>query len=488
MAFINSSLTDKASFSVAVETSPGTLPVTPEWTYLEVNSVGDMGETINTVSRDPISNDRMRRKGGIVGLDSNVGFDADLTYSLFDLFAQGFFFSSWEAQASFVPSAVTTSAFTVAADGDLADGTLVYARGFSNSSNNGLFVTDTATETAVEVTDTLVADASPDASKVRLDVVGVQGATGDITMTAAGSLESTTLDFTSLGIVEGQWIYVGGGTTATSFPLSGDGYARVQSVAEHVLTLEKVPDSFGADTAATETIQLFIGSFIRNVAQSSDDFITETYSFEVIYDTLTNKYHYPNGNYADSLSLSMNMQDKATVSYSFVGLDTPVPTSVKSAGNWSSPIDTTMLNTSSDIGRLEILTSSGDEIVPSDECLLQDLTITISNNIEPKKGLGCLETVMVTLGNFNVDISGTMYLTTDQPIVSVRDNDTMGLAVALSNEDGGILLDIPSMTLGDGSRDFPTNDTINVNLSGMAFKDETYDFALGATKFPHLPI
>jgi hypothetical protein len=489
MAFINGSLTDKASFAVAVESStPGTLPGSPVWKYLEVNSVSEFGETINTTERNPISNDRMRRKGGVTGLDSNVNFDADLTYSMFDLFAQGFWFASWNEQTSFTPTAVTTSGYTVTSGGTLDAGTLVYARNYSSSDNNGLKVTDTSTiDTEIEVTDTLVAESSPP-STARVDIVGVQGASGDITMGSDGSLASTTLDFTGLGLVVGQWIYVGGGTTDTSFATSGDGFAKVKAVDTNDLTLERVPSAFTTDAGAGKTIQIFIPSFIKNVDYSDADFLTETYAFEVIYDTLTNKYHYPNGNYANEMSLSLNMQDKATVSYGFIGLDTPIPTSVQAGGTRSNVVDTTMLNTSSDIGRLDIITSDGNEIVPADECLLQNLSITLSNNITPKKGVGCLGTVMVALGNFNVDISATMYLTSSQPIVSVRNNDTVSLTTMLHNEDGGILFDIPSMCLGDGSRDFPTNDTINVSLTGMAHKDTTYGYALGACKFPYIPI
>lgn len=484
MAFINGSRTDLMAMAACVESSPGVAGT--DWKYIEVNSPGDFGETIGMTEVNPISNDRMSRKGKVTSLDSNVSFDADLYYSLFELFSQGFFFSTWNAQDSFVPTAVTTSSFTVASGGDLADGTLVYARGYGDSANNGLFITNTATATEIEVTDTLVADASP-ATGSRVDVVGVQGTTGDITMGSDGSLASTTLDFTTLGLVVGQWIYVGGGTTATSFATSGDGYARVKAIAANALTLEKVPAAFTTDAGTGKTIQIFIGSFIKNVTYDDSDFNTETYSFEATYDTLTNKYHYPNGNYANELGFNLNMNDTTKVSYSFIGLDTPLPTSSRASGTFTNQYDTERMSTSSDIGRLEILTSTGDEIVPADECLLQSLTLTINNGITPKKGIGCLGTVMVALGNFNVSISATMYLTSDQPIVSIRNNDTIGLTVSMQNDEGAILLDVPSMTLGDGSRDFPTNDTINVNLTGMAFKDTTLGYALGSTKFPYIP-
>lgn len=490
MTFINGALADKASFAVAVETTPGVLTGTPDWTTLEVNSISDFGDTISTTERSPLSADRMRRKGGVTGLDSAVSFDTDLTYSMFDLFSQGFFFASWNAQTTFTPTAVTATGYTVPSGGALDDGVLVYARGYSNSTNNGLHIVSSASATEVSVSDTLVADASP-ATGSRLDVVGVQATTGDITMDSDGNLNSTSLDFTTLGIQVGQWIYVGGSDTDTFFNDGGtvkSGEARVQIVAANKLTFDKTPSGFTTDAGTGKTIQLFIGSFIKNVPYSSGSFLTETYTFEVQYDTLTNKYHYPNGNYANEMAISMSMEDKATVSYSFIGLDTPVPTSVRETGNWYDLVDTTMLNTSSDVARLEIKTSDGTSIVDVGESLIQDLTVTLTNNVTPKKGIGTLGTVLVALGNFNVDISATMYLDSSQAIVSIRNNDTVGLDFSLHNDDGGLHFDIPSMTIGDGSRDFPAGDTINMSLTGMAFKDSFYEFALGCTKYPYLPI
>jgi hypothetical protein len=493
MTFINGAITDRSQFAVAVESStPGTLPGSPEWKYLEVNSVTSFGETIGTTAREPISGDRMRRKGSITSLDSSVGFEADLTFDLFSTFAEGLFFANWAyEQTSFTPTAVTTTGYTVASGGDLAADTLVYARNYANNTNNGLKRTTTSTvATEIEVTDTLVAETSPPSS-ARVDIVGVQGASGDLSMDSDGNLNSTPttgLDFTTLNIEVGQWIYVGGSDTDTYFATAGVGEARVQSVTTNQIVFDKKPSGFTTDAGTGKTIQLFIGSFIKNVEYADADFATTTYTFEAVYEGLTNKYQYPNGNYFNELTIDMNMEDKATCSLNFVGLDTPVPTSSRESGTWSYPVDTTMLNTTSDFAALEMKTSDGTSIVDTGEALFQDLSVTISNNITPKKGLGTLGAVMVALGNFNVDISATMYFDSSQPLVSIRDNDTVSLNWTLQNEDGGIHFDIPSMTLGDGTKSFPTNDTINLSISGTAFKDSFYDNAFTATSYPYLPL
>lgn len=488
--FINAALTDKSSFAVAVESSTvGILPGSPEWEYLEVNSISDFGESIGKTARTPISGDRMRRKGSPTSLDSAVGFETDLTYSVLNKFAKGFFFSDWQEQTSFVPTAVTTSGYTVASGGSLAAGTLLYARNYSNSTNNGLKVCDTSTSaTILEITTSTVAETPP--ASARVDIVGVQATSGDIVMGSDGSLTSTTLNFTTLGLTVGQRIYIGGGTTATSFASSGDGFARVKVIAAHALTLDDVPSTFTTDAGTGKTIQIFIGSFIRNVPYSSSDFATETYTFEVTYDygTGTNEYQYPKGNFANTLSIGMNMEDKATSTFGFVGLDTPVPTTSRASGSWVSQYDTTMLNTTSDFATLSIKTEDGTPIVAASDSVVQNLSVDISNNVSIKKAIGVLGGVTYALGNFTVDISATLYFNSSNAIVAVRDNDTVSLCWCLNNEDGGYYFDIPSMTLEGGGRSFPANDTINVDLSGMDFKDDFYGFSLGLTKFPYLPV
>lgn len=490
MAFINAALTDKSSFAVAVESSTvGVLPGSPSWEYLEVNSISSFGETIGKTARTPISGDRMRRKGSPTSLDSAVGFDTDLTYSVLNKFAKGFFFSSWKAQTSFVPTAVTASGYTVASGGTLPASTLLYARNFSNSTNNGLKICKTSTSaTILEITTSTVAETPP--ASARVDIVGFQGASGDITMNSTGGLISTALDFTTLGLNVGQRIYIGGSSTATTFATSGAGFARVQAIAAHLLTLDDVPSTFTTDAGAGKTIQIFIGSFIRNVPFSSADFSTETYTFEVVYDygTGTKEYQYPNGNFANTLSIGMNMQDKATSTFSFVGLDTPVPTTSRKSGTWVPQYDTTMLNTTSDFATLSIKAEDGTSIVAASDSVVQNLTVDINNNVTIKKALGSLGGVTYSLGNFTADIKATLYFNSSNAIVAVRDNDTVSICWCLNNEDGGYYFDIPSMTLGGGGRSFAANDTISVELSGMDFKDEFYGFSLGLTKFPYLPI
>ncbi|MCK5615737.1 hypothetical protein KAR91_78465, partial [Candidatus Pacearchaeota archaeon] len=133
----NSVQTNSLSLSYCKEETLGVLPSSPIFKYVELEDLGSYGATINTVARDPISNKRMSQKGTVVGVDSSVEFSSDLTMDSFRDFSEGYMMAKWKAQVSFVPTDVTATGYTVAAGGDLPDGTLIYADGFLSDENNG---------------------------------------------------------------------------------------------------------------------------------------------------------------------------------------------------------------------------------------------------------------------------------------------------------------------------------------------------------------
>ena len=131
-------LTNNTSLAVAIEETLGVLPTQPAWELLEPNSIGTFGSTITTVARDPISRNRQRRKGTITDLDSAVDWEADLTASHFDVFAEGFVFSTFLGEVDRDPSAVSGTEYTVNTGTVLPVQSLVRGVGFGVPGNNGL--------------------------------------------------------------------------------------------------------------------------------------------------------------------------------------------------------------------------------------------------------------------------------------------------------------------------------------------------------------
>lgn len=479
--------TSGVSLSYAVESStPGVLPGSPIWKLVEPEDIGAFGATISTTARNPISTKRMAQKGAVTDLDSSVEFSCDMTISAFKDFIQGFMMASWNAQGSFDPTAVTATGYTVASGGALTTSTLIYARGFSTSANNGLKVVG-ASSTATEIkTSGLTAETTPPAAS-HVDVVGFQGASGDIVINANLHLASTSLDFTTLGLTVGQYIKIGGSTTATKFATAADnGYARIRSIAAHLIELDKRSATFVADAGASKTIQIFYGWFIKNVPLTDADFLEESYQFEATYEGLDSgvaTYEYATGNFVNSVTLNLPLASKAGMSLNFIGLNAEELTTTKKSGATASPYETDALNTSSDIARISLANTSEVDVTT----YFKSLDITISNAISPEKVLGSLGAAFMNYGDFMVTGSAQCLFTDLAVVNAVRNNTTVSLDVLLSNDDGAIYMNIPGMVLGSGTKSFPKNETVKVDISSEAFEDEFFGFCLGFTYFPYLP-
>lgn len=478
--------TNEVSMSYVEEASLATLPGSPTWKYLEPNDISSYGATTTTKARNPISDSRGAKKGAIVDLDSAVEFGCDLTMDSFYDFAKGLFFASWKTQLNFEPTAVTTSAFTVGASGDLDAGALVYARNFTNSANNGLHIVDTgATATSIAVTSTLTAETTPP-DNAEVDVVGVQAGSGDLVIDSDGNLTSTTLDFTTLGLTQGQGIYIGGGTTDTDFATAAGGYAICKIIEANKITLDEVKTTDQtADTGTGKTIQIFFGHFVRDVATSDGDFASQSYQFEMKIPNLDEgtSYEYAKGNYCNSASFSIPTADLITSSFSFIGTDTPVPTTSRATGSWESPSLTTAMSGTSDVNAIRIQKKDGTSLAS----YTKSMDIEINNNVTAEKVVGVLGAVDIPYGDFSVTGSTEVLYENDDIVNVVRNNDTVTLDFIIKNTDGAIWLDIPSLTFGSGSKTFAENETIKIGIDANAFEDDYYGYSIGATWFPYVP-
>lgn len=183
---------------VAEEASLGVLPGTPEWVQLEPNSYSDFGGQLKTVARTPINDSRQRKKGVVVDLDASGGYNSDLTQTNMQSLLQGFMFADFREKFDTDPFNGTPIAITavttgpneyVAASGldEVQAGALIFTSGFDDADNNGLKLATAADATAITVSETLIADASP-AAGAALTEVGFQFGTTEVSLSVAASL------------------------------------------------------------------------------------------------------------------------------------------------------------------------------------------------------------------------------------------------------------------------------------------------------------
>ena len=498
--------TNTVSLAYAVEASLGVLPGTPDaplWKRLEPNTITAFGPTIATVSRNPISKDRQRKKGTITDLDSSVEFEADVTMDAVLDFLPGFVFAVFAGPEGFgahdtnqVTAATggATDAYTVSAGGALPAGRLIFARGFAIPANNGLKVVNTGSSaTSLIVTTDLENETDPP-ENARIDVAGVVGASGDLQINASGNLISTALDFTTLDLTPGQFIWVGGTLEANRFAQDvsngvNRGWARVVSVEANLVVLDKKLTTYVADNGSGKTIHLYFGRFLRNVPVDDDDFLEQSLHFEAAYPDLddvgTPAYEYAIGNYCNQVSINLALADKATMSFGFIGIDTLPPTTTRAedADEALDPLQTVAFNTSADIARLRIADTDEEGLTT----YFKSLTITLNNNVSPEKVLGVLGAAFMNIGNFEVDLEAQVLFTSPDIPAAIRNNETLSMDFSMRNDDGALYFDIPAMTIGGGDKEFPENETVLINTPGMAFEDPLLGTSLGISFLPYVP-
>lgn len=465
-------------------------PGSPEWIALEPNSYSDFGSQIATTQRSPITVDRQKRKSVTTDEDAAAGLNIDFTQDNLVSLLPGFFYADWRKPLEFGGGGEVTSVGANVYDAasgldDFAVGDLVFAAGFGVEGNNGL-----KRVTAVTATDLTVNSASTEASPpsaATLTKVGVRAGSGDVAVDASGTrpaLTSTTLDFTTLGIVAGAWVYVGGDLAANRFAgANNNGIMRVRSIAANRLEFDKTQNTMTTEAGGALEIEIYVSELIRN--ESTEALIKcKSYQFERSLSTAG--YEYVVGCVPNTLSLNVAQADKINADLGFIGLRTdPVDSGSRKSGTFPA-LDTsaTAFNTSSDFSRIRTATDGATEPLFA---FITEMTLTINNNVTPAKAIGTLGAFSMNIGDFMIEGNITAYFSDMDAIRAVRNNDSVTVDFFLAKENAGWVFDVPLLTLGEGrlnvEKDAPV--TIPVSLSGA--RDENYNTSLQAAHFKYLP-
>jgi len=495
---------------IAEEASIGVLPGSPVWVQAEPNSYPDFGPEFSLTPRNPINNSRQRKKGVITDLDVNGGYNTDLTQKNEQDRMQGFMFADFRRKGEELVTAVDVDAgnpdeYEVALTAGFFVGSLIQGQNFANSANNAVnVVTVIDTDAAVEVGDgLLVTEASPPAT-AQIVVVGNQAGSGDLDVDDTGdipAITSSTLDFTTLGLIIGEFIFVGGDLTAEKFvTVANNGYKRIRSIAANRLEFDKSDATMVTESGAGLTIRLFFGRVLKNETGDSGLIKRRTYQQERTLgapdDSLPAEIQaeYIIGSVPNQADFNFTAAEKITVDFGYVGIDHETkdgPTSLKSG---TRPVldDADAFNTTSDFSRFKLaVVTPGVEAPTPLFAFMTDFTLTINNNISPDKAIGCLGAFDVTVGTFEVSAALEVYFADVASIESIRNNDDVTLDYALFKDNAGIIFDLPLIALGDGKNNVEQDQAIKLPLTADAATalkiDNGLDHTLLVVFFDFLP-
>lgn len=486
------------------EASLKVLPGSPVWKPLEPNSYSDYGGEVTTLARNPINPSRQRKKGVITDLDASGGFNTDLTQSNLQDILQGFFFADLRTKEELDVTSVdgTLETYVVAADGDdYLAGDLLFAKGFADPTNNGIKNVITGAPTAVGVAEDIV-DETPVGYTPIISRVGYEFGVGEVDVDIAGSfpaLVSSGRAFNTFGLTIGEWVFIGGDTALSAFldPNNG-GFARIRNITATRLEFDKTQFAMTAETGTLQTIQLFFGRVLKN--ETGALIKRRSYQIERTLgapdDTLPSEIQseYLVGAVANELALNLNSADKITADLSFVAVDNEQRTSVENVKPGDRPgiVEADAFNTSSDFSRIKLAqVDDTDSAVSPLFAFAQEMSITISNGVEPNKALGVLGAFDTSAGTFTVSGTVTAYFANIEAVQAVRNNADITLDIHAVKANGGITIDIPLITLGDGranvEQDAPITLPLTTDAATGAKIDTNLDHTLLMQFWDYLP-
>jgi hypothetical protein len=260
------------------EVTPGTTPTTPRMRRLRWTGEGLALFTPTFIKSDEIRDDRMNSDPTQIFHDVNGSINIDVSYPV-DLtpeseMLQSLLLNSWtntpsrdnDGTADSVITAVATTneVLTCTTGAAFVAGHLAKFSGFGVVLNNGVFKCTLGSATVPRFIGAGLTDEAVPPAAARVKVVGFQGAAADITATASG-LGSTLLDFTTLGLVVGQTLKIGGSAAGDRFATAAlNKYVTVSAIAANALTLANLPTGWTTDAGTGKTIKVWFGDTMKN--------------------------------------------------------------------------------------------------------------------------------------------------------------------------------------------------------------------------------
>ena len=495
----------------AQETSLGVLPGSPVWYPLEPNSYNDFGGDIKTVAREPINSSRQRQKGVTVDFDASGGFAQDFVFTedflrVFD----SFFFAAKRSKGETYDwdSVAATSTYSKAnaVPTSYLANDLIFADGFTNALNNGLKVVASVTgDDAIVVTAVnLVNEAAPPALS-RIVRCGHMFVVSTLDVVADGtnsypylSRASGALDYTTLGLIPGEWIYIGDDSnSAYSFVnTANNGWARIHAITASTITLDKSTITMVDETGTGLTIRIFFGRVLKN--ESDPDLIVrKTLTLERDLgqpdtSSVDHQFEYLVGSVANQMTLNFKTADKITVDLSFIATDNVQyeagDANPGETGSRPDLVSADAFNTSSDFSRLRMAILSDTDSAPSSLfAYLSDFKVTINNNASPTKAISVAGAFEVTVGNFTVEGDAEAYFSTVTAIQAVRNNEDITLDFALAKANKALVVDMPLIALGGGKPKVEKDQPIKLPLTTPAAADRVFNHTLLLSIFDYVP-
>ena len=484
---------------MAREASINVLPETPVWQQLEPSEIGDVGGETTQTARTIIRPDRQNNRGAITDLSASVDFTQEKSQNNdLELF-QGFCcadahepFSSKPLNSAQLSVTAGSDTYTIGAEGtelpdNIVAGTLLKASGFTTASNNGLKTVASVADNVitVESTDGVVAETVGDG------VVQVVGRTVSASISVTNGVKLVFADADELGLEIGQGIFVGGDTNA--FATNGAFFARISKIESTGLTLDLTTTGSAIVAEESTTVDLFWGIFIHN-EKDVDKIKRRTYTFEETLDYADQEHTEPQASYVSGcvpseLTITIENSALSKIQYQFTGCRFYTRKGTLMAGTRLEPWDEKGYNNANEVYLACLSTVSNDPEKTAPAELFAFMTsgnISINNNTNENKAVGCLGAFDISVGKFDVTSNPNVYFTNVDVIKSLKENVDVGMQMIFSRNNEGIIFDIPMMGMGSSIPSVSDGEPLMMDLTANGAKSK-YGYTFAMQNFPYLP-
>lgn len=496
---------NRTALRIVKETSFGVSPANP--IFKELRRTSDaLAFTPTTEVSNEIESTRQVTDLIRTGNDAAGDVGMELSIENMDTFLEGLFCnpwlrtpeviqgSSWKYQASATRiTSIAATTITFAATSVLS-GSAINATGSAFVvghllrlsglvAGNGLYRASASSATTVTIAGGPT-DASPAAgSKVK--VVGFEGASGDVTATTSGgsALLATTLNFTTLGLMVGQWVKISSEGGAYSFATAANnGYARISAIAAGRLSFDATQGVFATDAGAAKTIRVYFGDFIRNGVTQF------TYRAEKQYElTVGTRYSYFSGQQPSSLTISGETRGVLGVTMSLLGSNGTAPSATRDSGAVTEVITAnSVLDASNSV---PMLMEGGLSL--SAPNYVSGFSITFDNGLRARNAIGSAFAIGLGLGRVNVTGTLTTYFGDETLLAKLQAGTPSGATIAFrdSANSKAEIWDVPRLKYSSGFPEVGGIDqdmTTPLGFQGLRDLAGNRDYTLSLSRFDYL--
>jgi len=464
------------------EVTLGVTPNTPRMRTARITGESLKYEPVFVQSAE-IRSDRMNADPIKINENNNGGINAEFSYPVPDSplsdFLRSLMFSDWvntptrfndgTADSVITGVAATGGVITVTTGTAFVAGHLILNSGFTNSGNNGLFKITTGSATVPAVGNSLLTDEAAPPAAAKVKVVGFQGASGDLTALADG-IGSTALDLTTLGLVPGQWVKVGGTGAGFRFATEAcNGWARVSgAITATKIPLDNLPTGWTTDSGTGKTLRVFFGDQIKNGVTRTSLTIERGFLAQAVPTYIAQA-----GMVVGQADINITTEQLITSNFTFQGLSgSQGTTSLDAAPDaaTTNPIMSANVN----VGRIA---EAGAAVVAPN--FIRSLQMQINNNLRLITAVGSIGGVDIGVGEIAINLTIETYFGSNTLLAKLLAGTVSNLNARASKNSQAFIWGLPRVTFTGGAPSAGAkNQDVMLSMTGMVSIDDTTNAVL----------